>query len=195
MTKSWLVQHTSVSSTIVAARRGSSSAIMQDLDTTNVIWRPVGSTRPDPGVRRAARPDHRGQTDRGEDRNGCEIIRVDQLAALRRAHREPVFLRSVVKWPAPRSLARRPCCCRSIGPCAAVEQAVRASCQRSPIAMIQIAPHRSLSWVIAYSDVMQWEVGDTSTDGKIKRVSRFRNFVPKCLSAHCFGSVSDVASR
>jgi hypothetical protein len=27
--------------------------------------------------------------------------------------------------------------------------------------MIQIAPHRSLSWVIVCSDVSQWEVGDT----------------------------------
>jgi hypothetical protein len=34
-----------------------------------------------------------------------------------------------------------------------------------------------------------------ATDGKIKRVPRFRNFVPKFLSAHCFRSVSDVLSR
>jgi hypothetical protein len=33
------------------------------------------------------------------------------------------------------------------------------------------------------------------TDGKIKRASRFRNFVPKFLSAHCFKSVSDIPSR
>jgi hypothetical protein len=34
-----------------------------------------------------------------------------------------------------------------------------------------------------------------TVDGKIKRVSRFRNFVPKFLSAHCFWSVFDLPSR
>jgi hypothetical protein len=33
------------------------------------------------------------------------------------------------------------------------------------------------------------------TDCKIKRVSRFRNFVPKFLSAHCFRSICGVPSR
>src|ERR1700737_4303253 len=35
-------------------------------------------TRRDPGVRRRARSDHRGETDRREDRNSCEVIRLDQ---------------------------------------------------------------------------------------------------------------------
>ena len=63
MTTSRLIQYTSVSSTIVTARRGSSPPTMQDLDATNVIWRPVGRHPTRPGVRRDARPDHRGQTD------------------------------------------------------------------------------------------------------------------------------------
>jgi hypothetical protein len=37
--------------------------------------------------------------------------------------------------------------------------------------MIQIALHRSLSWAIAYSDVMRWEAGKREirdTDGEIQ---------------------------
>jgi hypothetical protein len=35
----------------------------------------------------------------------------------------------------------------------------------------------------------------SSKDCKIKRIARFRNFVPKFLSAHCFRSLSNVRSR
>jgi hypothetical protein len=35
--------------------------------------------------------------------------------------------------------------------------------------MIRIALHRSLSWVIACSDVNLWERGESSKDCKIKR--------------------------
>jgi hypothetical protein len=64
--------------------------------------------------------------------------------------------------------------------------------------MIEIALRRRFSKVVASLRVTTGEQGKTgrpTVDGKIKRVPRFRNFVPKCLSAHCFRSVSDVPSR
>src|SRR5271157_3430303 len=61
-----------------------------------------------------------------------------------------------------------------------------------------IALHRGFSKVIASPRVVRGERAKTNrptVDGKIKRFPRFRNFVPKCLSAHCFGSVSDLPLR
>ena len=61
-----------------------------------------------------------------------------------------------------------------------------------------IALHRGFSKVIASPRLVRGERAKTNrptVDGKITRFPRFRNFVPKFLSAHCFGSVCGVPSR
>ena len=84
------------------------------------------------------------------------------LTAVRCAHCEQLNARSAIAQCVARPSIKWSCRCRSIGARAAVEQPVRAPCQQGSIEMIQIVLHRSLSLVIACSDGMRWDWGDTS---------------------------------
>jgi hypothetical protein len=125
-------------------------------------WRRGARYRRDAGVCRDARADDREHTHWREDCRRREVVHLGSLTAIRCAHREQLNGRSAAARRTSRSSTKRPCSCQSIGAGAAVRQHVCASGRRHSIAMIQIALHRSLSRVIACSDLKRREQGDTS---------------------------------
>ena len=166
---------------------GSSPPTMPDLDATNAIWRRVDRCRTETQAYVATlTPMIKSR------RTNVQVAAVASRSPgptrrCSRAHARHFRRRSIISWHASEPFITHPHRCRSIGPRPAVGQPVRASCQKDPIAMIEIALHRTLSRNIACFDVRQWGQGDTSRGLRDKSADVRR--------ADMAGGVGDVGPR